>query len=310
MERRRSLDQDLKSALGVLRRELQDFLLGKESMADAVVACLISGGHILLEDVPGVGKTTFIKALAQLLGLTIKRVQFTSDLLPSDIIGVQIYDQHEKSFTFHEGPIFANIVLADELNRASPKTQSALLEAMGERAVTVDRKTRKLPSPFLVVAAQNPSDHMGTFPIPESQLDRFAIKVRLDYPSPEKELQIFSEALLSPLSKVDEGVVLQEQILRIQAAVDHVYVSDEVARCVKNVVDKSRDHPQIQLGISTRGGIQWVRVAKGLALLEGRDFVTPDDLIFVADFCLVHRIFFHGEATELVVQDLLKSMVI
>ncbi|SMF07702.1 AAA family ATPase [Pseudobacteriovorax antillogorgiicola] len=308
MEKVLPLEHDLKASLAAFRRELQRFLTGKEAMADTVVASLISGGHVLLEDVPGVGKTTFIKALAQYLGLAMKRVQFTSDLLPSDIIGAQIYDQEEKVFTFHEGPIFTNILLADELNRASPKTQSALLEAMGERAVTVDRKTRKLPAPFFVVAAQNPSDHMGTFPIPESQLDRFAIKIKLDYPSAEKELQIFSQALLNPLSQIEEGILMKDQLVRIQIAVDQIHVSNEVGKCVQAVVDRSRDHSQIQLGISTRGGVQWVRLAKGIALLEGREYVTPDDLIAVAEHCLMHRMIFHNGQTELVLQDLLQSM--
>ena len=304
------LDQDLKLSLQALQRSLHKFLSGKEDMADIIIACLVSGGHILLEDVPGVGKTTFIKALAQLIGLSMKRIQFTSDLLPSDILGVQIYDQDEKAFTFHEGPIFANIVLADELNRASPKTQSALLEAMGERSVTVDRKTRKLPSPFFVVAAQNPSDHMGTFPIPESQMDRFSVKIKLDYPSNSKEIEIFSEASQNPLQGVEEGIILREQLIQIQGAVDSVHVGEEVVKCVKAVVDASRDHEDVQLGVSTRGGVHWVRLSKGLALLKGRDFVTPDDLIETSIYCLQHRLVFHNQASELVVEDLMKKMVI
>ncbi len=304
------LDPPVKQSLHMLRQCLYEFFQDKEILSDAIISCLISSGHLLLEDVPGVGKTTFIKALAKLLGLKMKRIQFTSDLLPSDILGIQIYDLDSKTFAFHEGPVFANVVLADELNRASPKTQSALLEAMGERSVTVDRKTWILPQPFIVVAAQNPSDHMGTFPIPESQLDRFSIKVKLDYPGRDQELEIFSKSSLDPLQNVPEGIIMRDELIALQDAVDRIHVSKSVATCVKEVVDASRIHPHVQLGISTRGGVQWVRLAKARAIIEGRDYITPDDLNRIAAFCLPHRMIFTGGYNGDVVEELLKNMVI
>lgn len=305
-----NLDKTHRDALHHLRIEVRNFLHGKDGMADSIIACLISGGHILLEDVPGVGKTTFIKALAKMLGLSMKRVQFTSDLLPSDILGVQVYDQDQKNFSFHKGPIFSNIIFADELNRASPKTQSALLEAMGEAAVTIDRSTYPLDRPFLVVAAQNPSHHMGTFPIPESQLDRFAIKVKIDYPSYEKELQIFSQARLDPLKGIDAEIITASGILELQRQVENIHVSNEIGSCVKQLVDASRDHKAIELGISTRGGVQWVRLAKGLAILEGRSYIIPDDLIQTSEFCLIHRMVISSSAPQLVLEELLQKMEI
>lgn len=297
-------------ALKKFRKELRIFLGGKEDISNTVTACLMAGGNLLLEDSPGVGKTTFVKLLAKYLDLTMKRVQCTSDLLPTDIIGVQVYDQANKKFSFHEGPIFSNILLADELNRTSPKTQSALLEAMEEKTITVDRFTKKLPNPFFVIATQNPIHYTGTFALPESQMDRFSARVNLNYPTIEKEKEIFSKALLNPLKAIENKILSSKEILKIQELTENIHVSEKITNCVQSVVNKSRNHEQIQLGISTRGGIHWVRLAKAIALLSGRDFVTPDDLIAVSKECLMHRILYRHEASEIVLQDLLKNMEI
>ncbi|NRA67637.1 MAG: MoxR family ATPase [Pseudobacteriovorax sp.] len=301
---------ELKSQLSELKRSLEDLLPGKSYVVDAVLSCILSGGHLLLEDVPGVGKTTFIKGLTKLLNLEMRRIQFTSDLLPSDILGVQVYDSSNQGFKFHPGPIFANIVLADELNRASPKTQSALLEAMGERHVSVDLNTMSLPEPFFVIASQNPSDHIGTFSIPESQLDRFSIKIQLGYPEPQQEKKIFLESVLDPLDRVTQGVIGHTELLNLQGHVDNIAVSAAIVDCLQSVVDASRKHPDIELGISTRGGVQWMRLSKAHALVLGRSYVTPEDLLAMAPYCLLHRMIIRHDVPASVLSDILNAMEI
>lgn len=265
-------------------------LQGKESAVEVILSSLLSGGHVLLEDVPGVGKTTLVKAIARLLGLDMKRIQCTSDLLPSDIVGVEIYDTTSRKFEFHRGPLFAHMVLADELNRASPRTQSALLEAMGEGGVTVDRVTHRLPRPFLVFATQNPNEHLGTYPLPESQLDRFAVKLQLSYPVPEKEREIFRQSTLDPLLALPEAVVSPQEFQELQRRVETVHLSDSVLGYVGRVAEATRSHSQILRGLSTRGGVAWLRISKARAQIAGRDFVTPDDLVVTAPFVIPHRI--------------------
>ena len=294
--------------LQALQSAFQTLLPGKSQAANALLSCLLAKGHVLLEDVPGVGKTTFIKGLAQLLSLDMQRVQFTADLLPADITGIEVFDSSTGNFRLHQGPIFTNILLADELNRASPKTQSALLEAMGERHVSIDRKTWPLPNPFFVLAAQNPSDHTGTFPIPESQLDRFSLKMKLGYPDAAQEQQIFANAQLDPLAAMPSDIITRDALLALQASVDTVQTADEIIRCLQTVVTCSRDHPGIELGISTRGGVQWIRLAKAAALLRGRTFVIPDDLIELAPYCLPHRMSFSGHEPLAILQELLTKM--
>lgn len=276
--------------LSVFRQELLKVLLGKDSAVEAILAAMLSSGHILLEDVPGVGKTTVIKAIARLLGADMKRVQCTNDLLPSDIIGVQVYDSNAHEFIFHRGPIFSNILFVDELNRCSPRTQSALLEAMGEGSVTVDRTSYELPSPYVVFAAQNPSDHLGTYSLPESQLDRFAIKLQLDYPEVQKELEILSLADLNPLERLPKAVLSMETLNELQREVEKIHISERIAKYVHRFVQATRNHPSLKLGVSTRGAVIWLRLARAKALLNGREFVTPDDLIQLAPYCLSHRL--------------------
>jgi len=288
--RSKSAAVDSRSALVELRRNLHVILNQKEDVADTLLCALLCSGHVLFEDVPGVGKTTLIKTLAKLLGLDMSRIQCTADLLPSDILGIEVFSSEKDTFTFHQGPIFSHIVFVDELNRCSPRTQSALLEAMAEGIVTLNRTTHALPSPFVVFATQNPSDFVGTYPLPESQLDRFSAKIHLNYPSESRERSIFSQSSPDPIAGVPELNFGPETLSDLQKSIEGIHVSDRVVDYAKRVVDSTRNHPGIRLGVSTRGGVIWIRMAKAHALLEGRDFVTPDDLHALAIPCLLHRL--------------------
>jgi MoxR-like ATPase len=260
-----------------------------EAVRLATVA-LLARGHVLIEDVPGVGKTTLAQALARSLGLAFQRIQFTSDLLPSDILGVSVWNQHRDAFEFVPGPIFANVVLADEINRATPKTQSALLEAMSERKVTVERQRLDLPEPFLVLATQNPHEYLGTFPLPESQLDRFEMHLRLGYPSRDQERGLLLaggvEGELDGLPVVLDG----DEVRDLQRRVAGVRVVEKVADYVLALAERTRKGEEFQLGVSTRGVLGLQRAAQALALIEGRDFVVPDDVQRLAVPVLAHRV--------------------
>ncbi len=272
------------------REELTDFIRGKDALVESVLCAILSSGHVLIEDVPGVGKTTVIKGISRLLGLEMRRVQCTSDLLPSDIIGVEVFSTTTQQFEFHKGPVFSNIVLADELNRASPRTQSALLEAMGEGFVTVDRQTYELPKPFILFAAQNPSDHIGTYPLPESQLDRFSVKLRLDYPAPDKETEIFQRSEIDPLLHLTPNVITKEALEKVQYDIESVFISPRVASYVERFVQATRQNPSLKRGVSTRGGVTWLRVARARAMLNSRTYVIPDDLLAMGSASLSHRV--------------------
>lgn len=254
------------------------------------IVCLLARGHMLIEDVPGVGKTTLAQALAKSLGLSFQRIQFTSDLLPSDILGVSVYQQRHERFEFVPGPLFANVVLADEINRSTPKTQSALLEAMSERKVSIERQRLPLPDPFIVLATQNPHEYLGTFPLPESQLDRFEMSLRLGYParSAEKALLLSGgvERDLEELGPVLSGDELRE----LQQRVPAIRVADKLADFVLALAETTRQSDDFQLGVSTRGALGLYRAAQALALLEGRDFVVPDDIQRLAGPLLAHRV--------------------
>ena len=303
------LTSDVMSSLTKFRNELISFVKDKEALVDAMLCAILSSGHVLIEDVPGVGKTTVIKAISKLLGLEMRRIQCTSDLLPSDIIGVEVFSSSTQSFEFHKGPIFSNIVLADELNRASPRTQSALLEAMGEGFVTVDRHTYELPRPFILFAAQNPSDHIGTYPLPESQLDRFSVKLRLDYPSEQKEREIFRISALDPVGPLKATGLTQASLEQLQGLVETIFISDRVADYTKRFINSTRQHDAIKRGVSTRGGVIWLRVARARAMLNSRDYVTPDDLLAVGTYCLSHRVITHtGNDAQHVIQHLLNTI--
>lgn len=273
-----------------LRQGLTPFLSGKEALEDVILSSVLASGHILFEDIPGIGKTTLIKALAKLMGVEMARVQCTSDLLPSDILGIEVYSTQQEALVFHPGPIFANFILVDELNRTSPRTQSALLEAMAEGRVTINRRPYPLPQPFQVFATQNPSDHLGTYSLPESQLDRFAARIRLSYPVEKQEREIFSASASDPLESLAPKKLDRSVILSLQGMVDSVFVSERAVDYVHAVIEKTRNHEALKLGVSTRGGVIWIRMAKALALIEGRDYVTPDDLLTLARPCLSHRL--------------------
>lgn len=289
--------------------EVSKVLRGKEEVITHALACLIAEGHLLIEDVPGVGKTTLALSLAKTLDLSFARIQFTSDLLPSDITGSSVFDQARREFVFKEGPIFHNVVLADEINRATPKTQSALLEAMAERQVTVDGITYQLPKPFFVVATQNPLEYHGTYPLPESQMDRFMMRISVGYPEPSVEKEILMGG--DPLERVRDlrKVMSREEILEAIRDVKRVYVSPEVADLIMSIVLETRNHPEIILGLSTRGGLHLAQLSRALAYIRGRDFIVPEDVLEAAPLVITHRIMVReGSDRERVVKDILQRV--
>ena len=289
--------------------EVSKVVRGKEEALIKALSCLLAGGHLLVEDIPGVGKTTLALALARAMDLSFSRIQFTSDLLPSDITGISVFDQARKEFVFKEGPIFHNVVLADEINRATPKTQSALLEAMAERQVTVDGKTYRLPEPFFVIATQNPVEHYGTYPLPESQMDRFMMRITLGYPDRETEREIVMGT--NPLEKVStiRKVTSKEEILESVSKVKEVYLSPELADFIVSLVWATREDPQIILGVSPRGAIHLAQCSRALAFIRGRDFVVPEDVIDAAPHVLAHRIIVReGADREGVIKEILQKV--
>ncbi len=263
--------------LAQLQHSIARVVKGKEDVIQLALTSLVARGHLLIEDVPGVGKTTLAQALARSLHCSFQRIQFTSDLLPSDVIGVSVFSPVRQEFEFKPGPIFANIVLADEINRTTPKTQSALLEAMNESQITVDNRTHPLPKPFLVLATQNPIEHHGTYPLPESQLDRFLMRIRMGYPSRESEKQIIRNH--SGRTANDEGTTLMEtaDVLAMQEAASRVRVDDSLLDYALEVVERTRQSEQLSLGVSPRGAVMLHRAAQARAFLEGRDYCVPDD---------------------------------
>ena len=273
-----------------LERSIARVVRGKAEAIRLAVVALLAHGHVLVEDVPGVGKTTLAAAVARSLGLAFQRIQFTSDLLSSDITGVSIFNQRTQAFEFVPGPLFTNVVLADEINRASPKTQSALLEAMSERKVSVDRKRYALPEPFVVLATQNPLEYHGTFPLPESQLDRFLISLSLGYPPAAEERALLLSGGAEEALAATEPVVSRDELLALQAEVARVQVADKLADYVLAIAGATRAGGEFLLGVSTRGAQALVRAAQGYALAEGRPFVVPDDVQRLAAPVLAHRV--------------------
>ncbi len=273
-----------------LHESIVRVIRGKAEIVDALVAALIARGHVLVEDVPGVGKTTLAQALARSLDLEFHRIQFTSDTLPSDIIGISVWRQAGGDFEFMAGPLFANVVLADEINRAAPRTQSALLEAMSEHAVTVEKTRHLLPDPFLVVATQNPIESTGTYPLPESQLDRFLMRLSMGYPGRTEELELLRSGGTEPELEQLTPVLTAEEVRELQREVVAVHVSDALRLYLLEVVERTRSHEALSLGVSTRGSLAWQRCAQALALVRGRPFVIPDDLQETAEPVLAHRV--------------------
>ncbi|HXH21046.1 MAG TPA: MoxR family ATPase [Dehalococcoidia bacterium] len=299
-----------------IKANIERVVVGKDAVIDLVLVALLSDGHILIEDVPGIGKTTLAKAIARSIGCSFKRIQFTPDVMPSDITGIHFYNQKQGEFEFRPGPIIANIVLADEINRATPRTQSALLEALEERQITVEGVTMRLPSPFLVIATQNPIELEGTFPLPEAQLDRFFMRVKLGYPTPEDEDQILLRfESLSPLESL-EPVVTADDLVRLSRLVPRVFCEPSVRQYAVHIVQATRHHPAYELGASPRGSISLFRGARALAAIRGRDYVLPDDIKFLAPYILAHRAILssqsrlRGRDAEGVLEEVLGSVAV
>ncbi len=291
---------------------VENVMVGKRQATELSIVALLTGGHILLEDVPGVGKTMMVRSIAQSVGAKFNRIQFTPDLLPSDLTGVSIYNQKSMEFEFRAGPLMGNIVLADEINRTSPKTQSALLEAMEEQSITVDGFTHKLPEPFFVMATQNPIEYEGTYPLPEAQLDRFLLKIKMGYPTASEELQVLSRnEKVQPIHELT-AVLNLDDLLKLQEQVKSVFVEESVKQYIIDLVIRTRKHSGIHLGVSPRGSLALMKTAQAYALLLNRDYVVPDDIKYLANSVLCHRIIlkpearFDGYTPEKIVEEILE----
>ncbi|WP_048150548.1 AAA family ATPase [Palaeococcus ferrophilus] len=296
--------------------EVSRAIVGKEDVLKLILTTILADGHILLEDLPGLAKTLMAKSFARALGVEFKRVQFTPDLLPSDILGVSVFNQKSLEFEFRKGPVFTNVLLADEINRAPPKTQSALLEAMQERQVTIEGKTYALKRPFIVIATQNPIEQEGTYPLPEAQLDRFLVRLRVGYPSKDDEMEILRRRIERRQDDVEiRRVVTPEELLEMQRAVEDVYISDATLQYIVDIVEATRnDRRNIEIGASPRGSLALMKLSRAYAALEGRDYVIPDDVKAVAVPALSHRIILKRElwylhvSQEKVVSSLLEKV--
>lgn len=278
--------------VALLKSNIQKAFKGEEKIVDLVITTLVAGGHLLIEDRPGVGKTTLAKALARSINGIFSRIQFTSDLLPTDITGTTVFNTETHEFEFKPGPIFANIILADEINRATPKTQSSLLEAMSEYQVTVDKKTYPLKRPFMVIATQNPYEYYGTYPLPESELDRFMIRISIGYPKREQEKSLMKTGEYDPALKL-KPILECENIIQLQEVVSSVKVDEAIVEYIMNIVEATRNHPMVKLGASPRGAIMLYRAAQSYALIKGRNFVIPDDIQELLVPVLAHRLVNH-----------------
>jgi len=277
-----------------LVENIKKAFIGKKTVIEKIIIAVLSGGHVLIEDVPGVGKTTLVQAVAKSLGCSFKRIQFTPDLLPSDITGITVYNNRTGEFEFKEGPIMANIILADEINRSSPKTQSSLLEAMQEGQITVDGVTYDLPKPFVVLATQNPIEYEGTFPLPEAQLDRFAMRIKIGYPDFNEEKSIL-KLQGKPIDEI-ESIITDKDVLKIREEIKKIYVEDSVKDYIISIVQATRKHQDVYLGCSPRGSLALLNACRGLAYIRDRNYVLPDDVKELADVILNHRIILKPEA--------------
>jgi len=290
------LTDALRDSLKRAQAQVNDLVLGKPQEVRLAFVALLSDGHLLIEDLPGLGKTTLAHALAATLGLGFQRLQFTSDLLPADIVGVSVYDAQARRFEFHAGPVFANIVLADEINRAPPRTQSALLEAMAEHQVTVDGSTHLLPQPFFVIATQNPVDLAGTYPLPDSQLDRFLLRLTLGYPGAEAERALLTGADRRDLIAKTLPVLSADDVLQLRRAVEEIHASDALIGYVQALLARSRQHPGVRVGLSPRAGLALLRAARAYALLLGRAHALPEDVQALFAPIAAHRLVAEAEA--------------
>src|SRR2546423_8254129 len=276
--------------IAALQANVERVIRGKADVVQFCIAALLSKGHILLEDVPGVGKTTLAHALARSLSLSFQRIQFTSDLLPTDIVGVTIFNQERQEFEFISGPIFTNVLLADEINRATPKSQSALLEAMSEGMISVEKRRLALPEPFLVIATQNPIEHVGTFPLPESQMDRFLMKLTIGYPNTTDEKKLLRAGGAQEALEQLEPVLDAQEVADLQERVATIHVNESLVDYLMHIVHTTRNHPEVALGVSTRGALTYFKACQALAMVSGRDFVIPEDIKRLAGPVLSHRI--------------------
>lgn len=305
--------QVTESALKIIK-SIETVIVGKREAVELTVAGFLSGGHILIEDIPGVGKTMLARTLAISVGGTFKRIQFTPDLLPADVTGSSVYNQVENRFIFREGPIFANVVLADEINRATPKSQAALLEAMEEFQVTADGVTYPLPRPFFVLATENPIEYEGTYSLPEAQLDRFTMRVTLGYPSPKDEVEILTRQMKHhPIEDV-RPVLAEKEAAELQVAVRDVFLEESLKDYIVTLVGRTREHPDLDLGASPRGSIALMRCSQAVAAIAGRDYVRPDDIKRVAVSALAHRVIvkseqsIYGLRARRVIEEILESV--
>ncbi len=295
-ESARIVADDAASRIAELQATIEQVIRGKSETVKFAMIAILAKGHLLIEDVPGIGKTTLANALARALELSFQRIQFTSDLLPSDVVGISIYNQKTEDFEWKAGPVFSNIVLADEINRSTPKTQSALLEAMAEEQVTIEGISRRLPSPFIVVATQNPAEHHGTYPLPESQLDRFMLRLHIGYPSIEDERNLLRDRVnADPLDNV-RPIMTRDDVLDLQRSVTEVRFDDALLDYLLQIVELTRKSDRLELGISPRGTLALFRSAQALALIEGRDYCIADDIKRLVVPCFAHRIILHSRA--------------
>lgn len=275
---------------------IEKVMIGKREIAELSIVALLAGGHVLLEDVPGVGKTMMVRSLSKSVGAIFKRIQFTPDLLPSDVVGVSIYNPKTLQFEFRPGPIVGNIILADEINRTSPKTQAALLEGMEEASVTIDGETIQIPKPFFVMATQNPIEYEGTYPLPEAQLDRFLLKIKMGYPTATEEIEVLRRAEnKEPIQEISP-VMTVEELLELQKSVKQVYVEDSVKSYIVELARATREHEKVYLGVSPRASIALMKASQAYAFMQNRDFVKPDDIQYLAPFVFSHRLILEPEA--------------
>ena len=290
-------------------KNVSKVIVGKDEVIELVTVAFICGGHILLEDVPGLGKTMLVRAFAKTIGCDFKRIQFTPDLLPSDLTGINFYNQKTGDFQFKPGPIFTNILLADEINRATPRTQSALLEAMQEKQVTVDGITRKLPEPFMVLATQNPVESFGTFPLPEAQLDRFFMRIKIGYPTREEEIEIVNRNKKEDLTEGLESAVTTEEITYVRNAYNEVRISKEVMDYLLDIIEKTRNIDMVQLGVSPRGTIALFKASQAYAAINGRDYIIPEDIKKMAPYVLNHRVILKGLSRDRNIYSFINSVL-
>lgn len=305
---------EIKNMADKVKENVQQVIVGKDETIDHLLVALISSGHILLEDVPGTGKTLLAKTLAASLSCSSNRIQFTPDLLPADVTGIYFFSQRDSEFEFRPGPVFTNVLLADEINRATPRTQSSLLECMEERQATIEGKTHVLEQPFMVIATQNPLESQGTFPLPEAQLDRFMLKVKMDYPSRKEGIDILRRFKEENPGEDIISTVEKDTILKAQRIYSQVFVSDDLFEYIIDIVEETRHHPQIAFGVSPRGSQALLKAVQVRALLEGRDYVTPDDVKMMAEPVLGHRLVLSqtlrakGDQTDVIIDDILSKV--